>query len=423
MRVLLASLAIWILFALAACTFSRTLTRDELAAYEGYALNELSQSVVEELEPEEITKACDEAGSSESPYFRDKVAFAFDHVSVARSVHKPGQVYPKMNKVFEDLREAIWSEDGEHLAKSMEEVVSAFGGSRIAQESAITLRNKMLEEMIQEIKGPYKTVKSAAAVPGGLESIVLLPEQQRDIRTISPTEVVLLKYIQLGQLPVPIRPGERPGSALSGEQLVAMGAYRPLPGIDIVAQPVALLTWAQEIRIRAVAKETAVAQGLARELQKPQPDCLVHLRASVASLLQKSPQGQAAIRKRATFYLALDGWHWGTEGEEATALSSRLIGPISRQGYELGRYHNTTRRSFGLLPHGYLDPGTLDAYGSGIHSDATGRPFILQPQFGGLGFPDPTLQFKPNAYGLGTGMDQYGRPVQPRCAPGWAGPC
>jgi len=77
----------------------------------------------------------------------------------------------------------------------------------------------------------------------------------------------------------------------------------------------------------------------------------------------------------------------------------------------------------GLLQHGLLSPYTPNAYGPGMNMDATGRPFMWQPQWGGTGFPDPTLQVKPDAYGLGIGMDQYGRPVRPTCPPGWAGPC
>ncbi len=59
-----------------------------------------------------------------------------------------------------------------------------------------------------------------------------------------------------------------------------------------------------------------------------------------------------------------------------------------------------------------LPSATSNAYGPGIHRDATGRPFTYQPQFGGSGYPDPTLRVQPNAYGPGVGMDQYGRPVQ-----------
>lgn len=77
----------------------------------------------------------------------------------------------------------------------------------------------------------------------------------------------------------------------------------------------------------------------------------------------------------------------------------------------------------GLLQHGLLSPYTPNAYGPGLNMDATGRPFMWQPQWGGTGFPDPTLQVRPDAYGLGVGMDQYGRPVRPACPPGWAGPC
>lgn len=79
--------------------------------------------------------------------------------------------------------------------------------------------------------------------------------------------------------------------------------------------------------------------------------------------------------------------------------------------------------SGGFLGRGFLGPYTPNAYGPGMNMDATGRPFIWQPQWGGTGFPDPTLQVRPDAYGPGVGMDQYGRPVRPACPPGWAGPC
>ena len=65
----------------------------------------------------------------------------------------------------------------------------------------------------------------------------------------------------------------------------------------------------------------------------------------------------------------------------------------------------------GLLGSGLLGPVTPNAYGPGIHSDATGRPFRWVPQQGGM--VDPFSRVTPNAYGPGIGMDQYGRPVTP----------
>ncbi|OQW62747.1 MAG: hypothetical protein BVN29_18490 [Nitrospira sp. ST-bin5] len=73
----------------------------------------------------------------------------------------------------------------------------------------------------------------------------------------------------------------------------------------------------------------------------------------------------------------------------------------------------------GLLGNGFMGPYTPNAYGPGMNSDATGRPFIWKPDFGG-----PALgPINPNAYGPGIGMDGTGRPVRPACPPGWAGPC
>ena len=65
-----------------------------------------------------------------------------------------------------------------------------------------------------------------------------------------------------------------------------------------------------------------------------------------------------------------------------------------------------------LLGHGLLGPAHQDAYGLGVHSDATGRPFRWVPRDESSSFNDPLLKVTPNAYGLGVGADQYGRPVQ-----------
>ena len=61
-----------------------------------------------------------------------------------------------------------------------------------------------------------------------------------------------------------------------------------------------------------------------------------------------------------------------------------------------------------------LGPITPNAYGPGLNSDATGRPFMWKPDFGGPAMGPIT----PNAYGPGIGMDATGRPVRPACPPG-----
>ncbi|MDT3778183.1 hypothetical protein PJI16_11510 [Nitrospira sp. MA-1] len=92
---------------------------------------------------------------------------------------------------------------------------------------------------------------------------------------------------------------------------------------------------------------------------------------------------------------------------QSLASGSQANTPESQGGMESGLFRS---------PEGqiYLGPIAPNAYGPGINSDATGRPFTYQPDFGGSGYPDPTLKVKPNAYGPGVGMDQYGRPVRPR---------
>jgi hypothetical protein len=50
-----------------------------------------------------------------------------------------------------------------------------------------------------------------------------------------------------------------------------------------------------------------------------------------------------------------------------------------------------------------------NAYGPGVHMDATGRPYYDAVQGGGMVL-EPV---RPNAYGLGVGSDATGRPVVP----------
>ena len=59
----------------------------------------------------------------------------------------------------------------------------------------------------------------------------------------------------------------------------------------------------------------------------------------------------------------------------------------------------------------YLRPYRPNAYGPGINSDATGRPFQWQTE--DRQPIEPWNRVKPDAYGPGIGMDQYGRPVKP----------
>jgi len=109
---------------------------------------------------------------------------------------------------------------------------------------------------------------------------------------------------------------------------------------------------------------------------------------------------------------------WLEEQAEATNRSK------PRQRSSQGSRNSGTSGSgqSGLLGGGFLGPSTPNAYGPGMNADATGRPFIWQPD-PGFGPPDPFSRVQPNGYGLGVGMDQYGRPVRPACPPGWAGPC
>ena len=65
----------------------------------------------------------------------------------------------------------------------------------------------------------------------------------------------------------------------------------------------------------------------------------------------------------------------------------------------------------GAASQGLLGPGRADVYGPGIHADATGRPFSWRTEDGSAVIFG---RVKENAYGLGVGMDQFGRPVRAR---------
>jgi hypothetical protein len=74
--------------------------------------------------------------------------------------------------------------------------------------------------------------------------------------------------------------------------------------------------------------------------------------------------------------------------------------------------------TFDVSNDGLLPPGRKNAYGPGIDSDATGRPFSWAPKNQPAGetqnVPNPALNVVPDAYGAGVGRDQYGRPVERR---------
>ena len=112
---------------------------------------------------------------------------------------------------------------------------------------------------------------------------------------------------------------------------------------------------------------------------------------------------------------------WGAEMQRRGLRqpSGAPQGFLEYQDAETAKENAVRAEQGGLAGSGFLGGYTPNAYGPGMNADATGRPFVWQPDFGG-----PALgQITPNAYGPGVGMDATGRPVRPACPPGWAGPC
>jgi hypothetical protein len=59
----------------------------------------------------------------------------------------------------------------------------------------------------------------------------------------------------------------------------------------------------------------------------------------------------------------------------------------------------------------FTQPYKHNAYGQGIHSDSTGKPFQWETQDRQI---TTFEKVRPNGYGDGIGMDIYGRPVKPK---------
>ncbi len=92
--------------------------------------------------------------------------------------------------------------------------------------------------------------------------------------------------------------------------------------------------------------------------------------------------------------------------------------------HPLGRAEmETPQPESGLLGNGVFGPWEKDAYGPGVHRDATGRAFIWRPddphtlrdEIRKDRPPSSLREVTPGVYGPGTGMDQYGRAVRPAC--------
>lgn len=128
----------------------------------------------------------------------------------------------------------------------------------------------------------------------------------------------------------------------------------------------------------------------------------VDLARKVGQLDTANPENRLATDTEVLQYLILNSQLEPRRANAATKQSPGVSLPNDSVGAD------------GLIGTGFLGPATLNAYGPGINSDATGRPFYWRPDFGG-----PALgPITPNAYGPGVGMDGTGRAVRPSCLPG-----
>ena len=114
--------------------------------------------------------------------------------------------------------------------------------------------------------------------------------------------------------------------------------------------------------------------------------------------------GVTMIRTNYTTYQGNVRW------QRPTGANQQLIDPdvASPSDSNINRIH--TPEPMPAPSKGFLPPYKQDAYGPGIWSDGTGRPFQWKTNDGQT---VPFGKVKTDAYGPGIGADQYGRPVTP----------
>jgi hypothetical protein len=134
----------------------------------------------------------------------------------------------------------------------------------------------------------------------------------------------------------------------------------------------------------------------------------------------QSPEGQRVVRTPGALKLLTEWFDAvmalpsGQQGGSYPAQVQPSPGPQQRIHSNTQSANEVGGRVDSSLSRPFLGPYRPNAYGPGINSDATGRPFVWQPDQGPR---DPSGQVRPDAYGPGIGMDQYGRPVRAACPP------
>ena len=162
------------------------------------------------------------------------------------------------------------------------------------------------------------------------------------------------------------------------------------------------------------ARTAAAAEGmqiLARLMEENGYD---QQRAWIA--FYQSPEGQRIMRVPGALALLTDWFN------SAMVLPSGPQQPVNSGRADLKPKDKRTIQPTeqeqgeiaGTLTPPFLGPYRPNAYGPGINSDATGRPFVWQTDQGST---DPFAKVRPDVLGPGIGMDQYGRPVRAACPP------
>jgi hypothetical protein len=92
------------------------------------------------------------------------------------------------------------------------------------------------------------------------------------------------------------------------------------------------------------------------------------------------------------------------------------IATLSLTGTAQGQTTIDYGRAFALEPtqtiHSWEIGSQEDVYGPGVKESLTGKPYVWSATIGPKGQIHEFIQVKPDAYGLGVGMDQFGRPVE-----------
>lgn len=165
------------------------------------------------------------------------------------------------------------------------------------------------------------------------------------------------------------------------------------PAFEPYAQPT--------LRYLAIYPDLSVEAAYCAVSQESSDDCQDALKTITPEALPKIPKGaiKVLVEQTKDTYAPLLDEKTGLPIFESDGTDYTAFGPVGSKAPQQKK-----QQLGGIKPMG---PIKADAYGPGVHSDATGRSFTYRTR-DGQQTHGPVQQ---DGYGLGVHMDQYGRPV------------